>query len=210
MSQHAPYVLIDGVNKQPLSGATITAGSTIIITDEKGIFNIPETTEKISISYVGYRSLEFIPSDTTLPKVIELERSADELDAVSVVAPVEFGKCSVMMGGVSFTRIIKPFHQFVFSASNLMGNPALKVYPNPVIKGQTLTVQFSLPVMGQYAMQVFAADGRLIEARGIQINSKKQLIQVEISPSYTAGVYWIYVVNTADKGNGHQVKFIVR
>lgn len=145
-----------------------------------------------------------------MPKSIELERVTDLLDEVTITGPSRITCTRVVTGAVGTVRVITPFQNFVRQFNQWIPNPAVKIFPNPVSKGQYINVQFSLPKTGRYALKIFAADGKLVHAQALQITSSKQSFQLPTSFGYASGIYWLHVECVSEKRKVHEVKFVVR
>lgn len=174
------------------------------------MFGLDGLFQKITVSYVGYRTREFLLDNEIVPREIMLEQDVDLLDPVSITAPTVFTGCSrLLMGGLTVARRIPVVQNVVRNIHQWLPNPNVRVFPNPVFKGQSLNVQLSLPTQGKYALKVFAADGRLVHTQALQITSFKQTIQFPVPAGFASGTYWLYVQDGFGK-KGHEVKFIIR
>jgi hypothetical protein len=203
------YQVIDGSNKQPLTGATIMADSILMTTGVNGLFEYNATHVKIAISYIGYETREFLSTNGSLPKRIELERKSDVLAEVSITASGNI-RYQRTVGMVSAAQVIKPFQSLVRELKQWMPDQAVKVFPNPVTRGQPLNLQFSLSKPGNYKLSIFSSDGRLVHMQALQITSAKQPFQLPTSPVYSSGVYWLQVQSIGEKQKVHEIKFVVK
>jgi hypothetical protein len=200
------YLVVDE-NKQPLPFATVSIDSVNNTTDNNGIFRINKFSKKITVSYVGYKTAEFSPA--SLPECIQLEQNMDLLREVSVTG-YQTTTCSFTAGGIGMVRVLTPFNKLVRSINQFIPDPAVKIFPNPVIKGQSLNIQLSLPESGKYSLKLFASDGRLIHIQSLQINSDKQQLQLPISSTYSSGIYWLQISNPSEKQKSHEIKVMIR
>jgi hypothetical protein len=203
------YEIIDGFSKQPLNGATIIGGDMQAISDEQGKFKFNMLRDKITISHVGYETREFLLSDALMPKRIELAPKSDVLPEVSIMASGHT-QCTRRLGAVSIVRVITPFQNFVRKMEQWIPDSAVKVFPNPINKGQMLNVQFSLPAPGKYALSIFAVDGRLLHVQPILITDAKQMFRLPTSWAYAAGIYWLHIRNTLGKEKVYEIKLVLK
>lgn len=204
------YIVVDGTTHEPLAGATIMADGVSVTTDEEGTFCSNSFNKSISISYVGYKTRELVLRNEALPKMIALERDVDEMKEVLFTAPSHISRCERMLGGVGVGVKVTRFQNAVRNLKQWIPDSNVRVFPNPVSKGQPLNVQLSFEQPGKYLMKIFTADGKLVHAQSLQISPVKQLFQFPTSADYAPGTYWLYVQDAMGKQKGHEVKFIIR
>lgn len=79
--------VIDAADQQPLAGATITAGSVVIVSDAEGRFSVDcNRSSSITISFIGFETLKYTIRNCDAPARIVLTRSTRALDEVEVTA----------------------------------------------------------------------------------------------------------------------------
>lgn len=201
------FLVVDSTTGEPLKGAYISVDGKNITSDQDGMFTTNTSVKKITISYVGYATRAIETSDTMISRTIQLQPITDVLDPVSITAGSD-DRCYALVGGISFSRKITKYQKAVSAFKQWIPDSTVRVFPNPITSGELLNVQLALKTPGEYAIKVFAADGKQVHAEPIQITSAKQMIQ--LSHSYSAGTYWLQVQDNSGKQKGHEVKFIVR
>lgn len=74
--------------------------------------------------------------------------------------------------------------------TELKGNNALSVYPNPV-KGKTFTMQFDKLPAGKYNLVLTDASGRSVLSRSLNINTLGQVERINLPQASSSGMYLI-------------------
>ena len=86
--------------------------------------------------------------------------------------------------------------------------PQITVTPNPVRKGNMVTVSFTSTLQGEYNLQVTAADGKIIQHKKIQVTGKQKQLQLQTGAAWASGWYYISISN--NKGEPAQAsKFMI-
>ena len=128
--------------------------------------------------------------------------------------------CEIIYGGLGIVYdgcgIVQPdleksrLSQIVKDAFTSIGlKKPLKAYPNPVIAGQSITIDFSPKSLGTYTVELFDINGRIIYSRQVNMVFAKQSFQVPTISSWSKGTYIIRITGEG-KDNVQNVKVIVR
>jgi len=78
--------------------------------------------------------------------------------------------------------------------ATLLGD-SLKIYPNPVQRGQSFQVALKLKDAGYYHVQVTDASGKIVWQQVAGITARDQQVQVGTDPRWAAGLYYIRIYN---------------
>lgn len=90
---------------------------------------------------------------------------------------------------------------------SLNGN--LKIYPNPVQRGEQLNIALKLKQAGLYQVQINDATGRIVLTKQISANSKDVTEKILADNRWSSGVYYISIID--EKNNLiNKSSFIVR
>ncbi|MGF2413443.1 carboxypeptidase-like regulatory domain-containing protein [Ferruginibacter sp.] len=187
---------------QPVSFASIRIANKSIGTsaDEEGKFSVELDRLDITlrISAIGYEVKEWVINDFT-EQHINLKKNAKLLDKVIITSSYSQGLIRCMAGGVSVRvvnrNIIKDTVKTLIT--NLTG--AIKIYPNPVKKGNSFNLSLKLKRAGMHSIQITDAAGRMVLQKQINSITKLYTEQMPTNSSWAAGIYYIRVAD--DKNN---------
>ena len=76
---------------------------------------------------------------------------------------------------------------------------ALKVFPNPVIKGNTVTLLLKLKQTGKYGIQITNAFGVVVLQQQINATAKDAKEMIQTDSRWSSGIYFVRVFNEANK-----------
>jgi len=85
----------------------------------------------------------------------------------------------------------------------------ISAYPNPVIAGQSITIDFSPKTLGTYKLDVFDLNGKMIHSRQLNMVYPKQNFQIATDFNWSKGVYIIRLSGDG-KDNVQSVKVMLR
>jgi len=72
----------------------------------------------------------------------------------------------------------------------------LTLYPNPASRGTAVKLSFPPDLSGEYKLELFSADGALLQARLVEWNDKSQTELLNLPPSLSAGAYFVKLSHT--------------
>lgn len=72
----------------------------------------------------------------------------------------------------------------------MLPNKEIKATPNPVIRGNNIQVNLSLPQPGAYKLELMDAAGKVVLVQAVQMPDKTKTIQVPTNAHWSAGMYW--------------------
>ena len=124
-----------------------------------------------------------------------------DLDSVKIISyPTTKHGCPQRMGAVS-TVSVQARNIFKDSLNILATkiNGTLKVYPNPVKKGDAFNIALKLKDAGAYNAQIIDASGRMMLQQPIVAGTKQYTGQLQTSNTWSSGVYYIRILNSDNK-----------
>ncbi|TXH28373.1 MAG: T9SS type A sorting domain-containing protein [Cyclobacteriaceae bacterium] len=117
-----------------------------------------------------------------------------ELSGVEVTAELGYRKMAGMMGSVRIVQKQRLLAETKAGLATLLGD-SLKIYPNPVQRGQSFQVALKLKDAGYYHVQVTDASGKIVWQQVAGITARDQQVQVAADPRWAAGLYYIRIYN---------------
>jgi hypothetical protein len=81
----------------------------------------------------------------------------------------------------------------------LLKKKEIKLYPNPVSPGATITITLSLKETGDYTTEILDASGRIVYRGQVSIQSKEQNITIPTSAAWSKGMYWLRLTGSNSK-----------
>jgi hypothetical protein len=114
------------------------------------------------------------------------------LDTVKVIC---YGmvRCRRVMGAVSVRMEIsrESIVKDSLAAVGLLPKPEPEIYPNPVRRGGTFTLNWRQSEPGSYDVSIYNASGALVEHRKIEVGGKEQIDLLSLPPALPAGMYFL-------------------
>ena len=174
--------------------------------DSRGMFYLPVSTGQkevvISVSAIGYEPKEFTITPTANKLSFYLDPSEKILEPVIIIGypPIS---CRSVAGGVSVVADVGMFEKMKRSLKDwtpeLLKKKEVKLYPNPVSPGATITIALSLKETGSYTTEILDASGRIVYRSKISIQSKEQNITIPTSAAWNKGMYWLRLTGNNSK-----------
>lgn len=185
----------------PVSFASIRITGTRIgtSTDSDGNFSLQTTSSSgaVEVSAVGFNTTKLMLNRAE-GNNITLKTSTVLLQGVVVntTSSYRVGKLTCRVGGVSYRRKISVRDTL---KNWITFNPSIKIYPNPVQKGNSFTAELKVKNTGVHQIQVFDATGRLLLQKEITVNVKQHKELIATNSSWASGIYFIHVFNDKKK-----------
>jgi len=191
--------LVDSATNQPLIGASVELDHSrkFCTTDKDGRFRIDRKIaakhHTLNITLVGYTPVT-VPLGNSWPapgeKTISMSIAAAELAPVTVLG-YGWTKGKIEIGGAISIIKTDSVPQKIKDTLAVIGlaKKALTIYPNPVVRGASVTLSIRLDNPGVYSAQLYSASGALIET--LQIEEKTTTALMNIPATLAAGVYFI-------------------
>ena len=92
---------------------------------------------------------------------------------------------------------------------DLLPKKDVKVYPNPVPRGNAIQVQLALKETGEHRVELLAANGQVMYACQVQVYAQKQTISVWTGANWSKGIYWLRITRQHTK-DVYQAKVLVQ
>jgi hypothetical protein len=182
-------------NGQPVLYASIKyKNAHVVVSDGNGYFSIPANRvsqqDTLFITAVGYNSVS-IPvaqwDQTGQIQLILIPMKEAVLGDVSVVVTVRKRK--------PLADTLSIFKDTLAAIG--LTKSALTIYPNPVAKGNSVTVAAKLDQTGTYTIQLFSIDGILMQTTQINGAPKTPTFSINIPGNMTPGTYIVRLSHPA-------------
>lgn len=69
------------------------------------------------------------------------------------------------------------------------------IYPNPVVRGNSIQVKLTLPQPGDYKLELLNSAGQIMFIQPLFIQTKEQQIDLATQSSWNAGTYWLRIAS---------------
>jgi hypothetical protein len=179
---------------RPLAYASVMyKGSRGTVTNDSGYFSILANQGTLFITAIGYKPLAIAAAQL---------RTEDQMHQISLI-PMEtatLGDVMVVAGGVQKKHKPKVDTAAILKdtliAIGLLPKP-LTVYPNPVAKGNQITVSARLDQTGTYTIQLFSMTGTLMQTTQVNGAPKTPKLSMTIPANLTPGTYIVRVSHAA-------------
>ncbi len=200
--------ILDATTNELIGNGIITIKETgkEILIGEKGSFTITSKTSNstvtVAIEALGYQSREMvisIPANNFIMKeeTIYLRRKIIPLENVTILSnSTELGRLSFIAGGISScVRTTRASNWSVKVKTAL--TDSLKIYPNPVSKGNEMKVAIKLKKPGSYTLQIIDLSGKLIYQQTVKSADKQSVSKVQCESAWSSGVYVMRILGSA-------------
>lgn len=208
-NSQAGFTIHDKDGHDPLPGATVRFISSdrrdtlMYVTDSIGLVSRKGLRKgksyDILVTAIGYKA--FAGSVSTVRNgIIELERDFISGPEVILVSPGLIHQCGRGCGG-HFQRVAKEFgvqtklindQRSEIVSEQLTNN--FTVYPNPVQRGQQVSLKLLQGYFPSGLIRVLTMDGKQVLSVPVNGNQKQGLIQVTMQQGWTSGVYIFQLV----------------
>lgn len=177
--------VLDSANKTPLVGVSIIIKGTSrgVSTDSLGNFKMyydKDEPVELMVSYVGYET-----------KTVKIDSSTGSHEIRLAMSPALTGEVVVTMGyGVahkkSKKRIINDWVPAILKKD-------IKIYPNPVVKGNNIQANLSLKQAGEYKLELLNVQGEVMTVQKLEKISKEQAVTIPTKSSWAPGIYLVRI-----------------
>ena len=214
----AKGVVVDATNGKPVEGASIfiKAKSTGTVADSAGNFQLSIhklQPMELVISAIGFETQTIVVDKSTGWQHIKvlMQPSATTLGEVEIVAWPTI-RCGSRMGAVSIIKKVTITDTVKRTINNLI--PAaikkdVKVFPNPVIRGNNVQLSLALKQAGEYKLELMDAAGKVMMVQAIQMPDAVRNISIPTHAGWSAGVYWVRISGQHVK-NVYQGKVLIK
>jgi TonB-dependent SusC/RagA subfamily outer membrane receptor len=168
----------------------------------------PDDIENISVLKSAEATALFGPDGSNGAIIITTKKlKVKSLDTVTVTASSIKGQlkrieatttyCSSVMGGMvpGYTITInnKLTDSLKMITTKITG--AIKIYPNPVQRGNTFNITLKLKQAGFYQLQITDATGRIVLQKQINANTKDHTEKIIADIRWGSGVYYVSIID---------------
>lgn len=190
------FIVKDKLSGKPVEGATVEFSqdnhAVIAIADAKGIITASDLEMgkeyAMKVTAVGYKEL-FSVSMKVKPgkETLLMERDIKKCGEVIMVGYTHTIRCHRLECG----SICKKKTQGMKSVAP--SQHLIDIYPNPVRKGETITVSLQTLPGKQVQVLLLGSDGRLLQIQ--KNNAKAEKVFIRTDSRWSAGVYFIQLTD---------------
>jgi len=210
--------VIDSKNNQPVIGASIRIKNTFSGTIADTLGNFELKVEKkdslvLEFSAIGYETQTRVIDALTNWQDVQvfLKPAFTSLEGVTVISYPKTTR-RVMVGGArSFytqtktEKIKRVVNDWVPAALK----KDVKLYPNPVMRGNSIQVSLALKQAGNYKLEVLNTAGQIMQVQPVVMTTKEYQVNVYTQSEWSAGIYWVRIIAYNSKAV-YQSKFILQ
>jgi hypothetical protein len=191
-------VVLDAQTNQPVTGASINIKGTQNGTsaDTTGSFQLRvemKNTLELEFSAIGYEPQTMLLDKTANWENLRvlLKPAAAALQEVTVI-----GSGTITLGGAtSCVRLttIEKIQRNINDWTPAALKKDVKVYPNPVMRGNAIQVKLNLPQEGEYRLELLNTAGQVMLVQPLFMHTKEQQIDLYTQTKWSAGIYYIRI-----------------
>ncbi len=195
-TSHITLKVVEDIKGAPIPWTTLQIGEKKFSTDANGSCTIPRKDmlkgQEIILSSVGYAKKivtinnHFLQSNSAV--IILAERMITMGEVITVVRKSKRKAWIPLTDTGKVVRCIKD--------TLLCIKKPLTVYPNPVVRGASVTLSLQMDQPGNYMAQLFSSSGALVESMHIEGVDGPRTELLEIPGTLAAGMYFIKLFNT--------------
>jgi hypothetical protein len=201
-------VVLDASTNQPVPGASIKIKGTQQGTsaDDTGNFQLPvekKSTLELEFSAIGYE-----PQTMVLDKItnwenvrVLLKPAYAALQEVSVIGYGTMGKVVLLGGATSCVKLttIEKIQRNINDWTPDALKKDVKIYPNPVMRGNAINVKLNLPQEGEYRLELLNNAGQVMLVQPLFMQTKEQQIDLYTQTKWSAGIYYVRISSPKSK-----------
>jgi hypothetical protein len=212
-------LVYDSKTKEPIDGVNVTiVGSKKGTMAENGSFNFARTKNNkdmvLEFSAIGYKKtqLSLYKREDWVNLKIYMDPEPVELAAVTVQGWPAYKMLSGLSGAMVTCYKIKKTEKIIRSivdTLSLTAFRAVKAYPNPVVRGNSINLELAIKETGDYKLELMDEIGRVVWVQPLQINATKQTNQVATNSAWTKGIYWLRITGPKTKSI-YQAKILLQ
>ncbi|MBO9205022.1 MULTISPECIES: carboxypeptidase-like regulatory domain-containing protein [Niastella] len=200
-------VVLDAQNKQPVIGGSITIKGTKngTMADTSGHFSLQiGLKDSLEFSAIGYETQTLVIDRTTNwgPVKVFLKPSFAALQEVTVVASgtimgkmMQTGSVTKCVASTRLEKIQRVINDWTPAAIK----KDIKIYPNPVMRGNSIQVKLNLPQTGEYRLELLNTVGQIMLIQPLFMQTKEQQIDLYTQTKWSAGAYWVRISSPKSK-----------
>ena len=187
VSRELKGLVFDSANNTPLAGASIyvyikgqTKGTA---TDSLGHFKLlvdENEAVELTVSYVGYEM-----------QTVTIDRNTSWQEIKLAVSP-KLSDEVIVLGGYT-TVYKKTKKKIVNDWKPSILKKDIKIYPNPVVKGNNIQASLSLKQAGEYKMELMNMQGEVMTVQKLEMMTKEQAVTIPTQSSWAPGIYLVRI-----------------
>jgi hypothetical protein len=211
-------IVLDAQNNNPVTGASIMVEGTEhgTMADSAGHFSFSVEKNdplKIMISAIGYETQTLVLEKTTNWKNIKVLLKP-EFNALQEVSVIGYGTTKGRVMRTGAVRMVKTTKLDTVKRCINDWTPAfmkkdVQVYPNPVVRGNSIQVKLALPQTGDYKLELLNTAGQVMLMQPLFMQTKEQQVDLYTQPHWSAGIYWVRISSATTK-NVFQSKVLLK
>lgn len=208
-------LVLDEKNNQPVMGASIRVKGAGIgcMADTAGKFSLKvEKNEAVVLEFsaIGYETQTMEMDDETNIHDIQVLLKPLYANLKEVMVTVNVSRMLTgSVGGIGVRYTATGFEEIKRNINDWAPKKDVKVYPNPVVRGNSLQVQLSLKQAGAYKLEVLNATGQVMQVQPLLMQTKEQVIDLHTQEAWSAGIYWLRISLPGTK-NVYQSKLLLQ
>ncbi len=140
----------------------------------------------VLVTAIGYKPVTVSLTEGRLPEIIKMQRKATCEENVTVVATYRIRRACYLSCGLVTTLINEQNKQGPVSVNN-----QFFVYPNPLIRGQQQTIEWTAAKTASYTLQVFDQGGKMLWSNHIKAVQGLNRYTWQPPQQWTAGTYML-------------------
>jgi len=208
-------VVLDAQTNQPVPGASISIKGTLNGTSADAAGNFQLSVEKkntleVEFSAIGYEKQTLLLFKTANWEHLQvlLKPAAEALQEVTVIGyGTTQGKVvttgSVMISGdttscVKLTTLEK-IKRNINDWTPDAWKKDVKIYPNPVMRGNSIQIKLNLPQEGEYRLELLSTAGQIMQVQPLFMQTKEQQIDLYTQTKWSAGIYYVRISSPKSK-----------
>ncbi len=162
------------------------------VTDNTGNFSINTSSNNDSVTitafYAGYESAEKTVAVNSVDSIhIDMYLSSYTTS----------GAVAIVVGKVANVSSVSSIDTVTAAIKKLCGISGFKIYPNPAV--QNSMVHLEITQAGEYQLQLFDNQSRLIAADDINTTTNKSVSNFILPSNITSGIYYLRLINEQTK-----------
>jgi hypothetical protein len=201
--RHALSGRVIDKNGNEIQGASVMLPGTKegVSSDSDGKFTLSVKKDfplTLAVTYVGYEQVIIEITKEMADSPVEITLSENKTLNEVVVVGYGISRRRVMMGAVCSSTYIKTF----FAKPDSLGSAKkinLKMYPNPLPRSSSLTVEYPSEKNGKYAIAIFDISGKLLQIEQVPATSSLTQKQIQLKQTMVAGAYIVQIVDPVGK-----------
>jgi hypothetical protein len=161
------------------------------------VMQIPADVNHVLVGAKGFDT-RTVPASMLngIDTTITLTATDTTIKDIGIFDKGDLNGTNIIMGGIrSFTEIEKSDTVITF-VKKIFNNAFFKILPNPATKGG---VGISIKQAGNYTVQIFDNNSKLIHVQEVVVNGKGEIVQIIFPSCVVKGTYYIRVVDKKTK-----------